>query len=202
MLQLLSTMTRASVSKRLRGFLAAASTLMFAAMGSTAHAQTAESLVSSFDQVCLQGGIDRPDQKQAMVSAGWMPLPTAFLQQIVGSMPLRNVEGFIVSTHESAMIGMLAEMTIEGQSVAVCATSMIPKASDLRAALVEWAGVSPAPTPTSGTDTMIALRVDGSTATPVTATPAEMQRLMTSGQLIMVAGREYPTMTMIMTMRF
>ena len=131
-----------------------------------------------------------------------MPLPENVLRQFMGDIPMSEVEAFVFSSRETLFFGMVAVMSMDGESVSVCAVSGMPSVSGLRSELARWSGVQPAPVGTALSDTMIAFRSDGAALTAVELSAAELERLMSRGQLVMVAGREYPSMTMVMSMKF
>jgi hypothetical protein len=181
---------------------AAAASIAVLAPAGPARAQSAEQLVARFNQVCIEPGVNREVQAPAMEAAGWMPLPESFLRQFVGDIPLTDVEAFIFSSRDTVLFGMVAAMSMDGETASVCAVSMMPNVSGLRSALVSWSGVQPAPIGTGANDTMIAFRVEGASLAPVELSGAELERLMRRQELVMVAGREYPSMTMVMSMKF
>lgn len=187
----------------IRTFLVAAAAASVAALAPAgpARAQSAGQLIARFNQVCMEPGVDREVQVSAMEAAGWMPVPESVLRQFMGDIPMREVEAFIVSSRDTMLLSMVAVMSMDGEAIPVCGVSMVPSVPGLRSELVSWSGVQPAPIG-AGTDTMIAFRADGGSLMPVEVSEAELERLTRRRELVMVAGREYPTMTLVIAMKF
>lgn len=173
-------------------------TLIASAAG-TANAESAEGLIQNFERMCISTGLAPEASLASMEGAGWMVAP----QYVLDGFPpaFTNVEARIFSTRDAVLIGLVASLVLEGQSVPVCAVSTAPAVGDLRSSLVAWAGVSEIKEMNTATDTAIPFVLEEGQLRGRSITPNQAEPLARQGRLFFVAGREYPSMTMVLRMR-